>query len=250
LLLHTHLFTWQTLSVETSSSAILKRMGLQRKMSHCQRYKVPNIFSGVTVHPESWSLFSLMDDAMQDRLQGTAPVLKALNGVLLRRKRRAPVAEISLAKDLIADGPEVEISLSRDEDGEEAVVMEGINGRNCEMERERALMQREKAVLERELAALERARALLDREKATLERERAIMERERAIMERERMMLEKDRDVVHSERVALEKERANLKTVERARTEEETGSSRAVNSEKTDRKKQLLYLFEKLIEGI
>uniref|UniRef100_A0A3P9HU33 Si:dkeyp-38g8.5 n=1 Tax=Oryzias latipes TaxID=8090 RepID=A0A3P9HU33_ORYLA len=283
-----HLFSGKRYASMWAWSAILKHMGLQCKMSHYQaskkwenlkkRYKeLKYPPEGVTECPKTWFLFSLMDDALHDRLQGKAPILTApndcSNGDFLPRcrprKRRAPVTEISLANDLIAGGPEIEITLSGDEDGEEAVTLEGSgltkgctlevfdkeDGRNNDshkMDRERALWRREKAVLDRELAALERARALLDREKATLERERAIIERERALMEKEKVILEKERDVVHNERVALEKEKASLNrtSTEPARTEEGTGSSGAVNSETTDRKKQLLYLFEKFLEGI
>uniref|UniRef100_A0A8C7ZLR5 Si:dkeyp-38g8.5 n=1 Tax=Oryzias sinensis TaxID=183150 RepID=A0A8C7ZLR5_9TELE len=237
-----HLFSGKRYASMWAWSAILKHMGLQCKMSHYQaskkwenlkkRYKeLKYPPEGVTECPKTWFLFSLMDDALHDRLQGKAPILTAPNDCS--------------NGDFLPSGLTKRRTLEVfDKEG-------GRNNDSHEMDRERALWRREKAVLDRELAALERARALLDREKATLERERAIMERERALMEKEKVILE-ERDVVHSERVALEIEKASLNrtSAEPARAKEETGSSGAVNSETTDKKKQLLYLFEKLLEGI
>ncbi|XP_072233850.1 uncharacterized protein [Leuresthes tenuis] len=265
--------------------AILKHMGLQHKMTHCQaskkwenmkkRYKeLKNPPDGMKVFPDLWPYFSLMDDAMEGRLQGKAPILKALpnnssNGDFLPiskpKKRKISTMEISSALDLIAVGPEIEFTLNGVNDGEEVAwldrseeITQEVEGKNIgkdseqSTERERLLMQRERAVLDREITALERDRALLERERATMERERAVMERERAVMEREKLMMEKDRDTVRTERRALEEEKAKLERqfALKEGTEEATeDSSNVKDSDVMDRKGRLLFLFEKLVQN-
>ena len=230
---------------------------------------------GMKVFPELWPYFSLMDDAMEGRLQGKAPILKALpnnssNGDFLPiskpKKRKISTMEISSALDLIAVGPEIEFTLNGVNDGEEVAwldrseeITQEVEGKNIgkdsepqSTERERLLMQRERAVLDREITALERDRALLERERATMERERAVMERERAVMEREKLMMEKDRDTVRTERLALEEEKARLERqfAQKEGTKEATEhGSNVKDSDVMDRKERLLFLFEKLVQN-
>ncbi|XP_068442939.1 myb/SANT-like DNA-binding domain-containing protein 4 [Clinocottus analis] len=271
--------------------AILKHMGLEHKMTHNQaskkwenmkkRYKgLKNPPEGMKVFPDAWPHFNLMDDAMEGRLEGSAPILKAISTnddypIISKPKRR----KLSMAPDsppvLLAAGPEIEVSLNGDEDEEAAeesswemdrAIQEMDHGRDMldnerrVMEREKRVMEREKQVVEREQLVLQRERATLDREvaaldrdRASLERERATMEREKAVMERERVLVDKDRDVVSRDRLALEKEKALLDRLSttRERTEEvtEDGSS-GKDSTVTDRKEQFLNLFEKLIENL
>ncbi|KAM4569283.1 uncharacterized protein PAE49_008818 isoform 3-T3 [Odontesthes bonariensis] len=257
-------------------------MGFQQKMTHCQaskkwenmknRYKeLKNPQDGKKVFPELWPYFSLMDDAMEGRLQGNAPILKALsnnssNGDFLPisrpKKRKVSTMEMSSALDLIASGPEIELTLNGVHDGEEVAWLDGseeitqeVEGKNIGKdsepqltEREQLLMQRERAVLDREVTALERDRALLERERAMMERERAAMERERAVMEREKLMMEKDRDTVRTERLTLEQEKARLERQFPQKEGTEDGSN-VKDSDVMDRKERLLYLFEKLVQN-
>ncbi|XP_059182190.1 uncharacterized protein si:dkeyp-38g8.5 [Centropristis striata] len=256
--------------------AILKHMGLQHKMSHCQaskkwenmkkRYKdLKHPPDGVKVFPESWPHFKLMDDATEGRLEGNAPILKAVptNGDFLpnsRAKKRKVSMFINSAGPLLEGGPEIEVSLNGDEDEEEGSeemvgAMQEMENKRDMMESERQVLDREKQVMERERLVLLRERAVLDREvaaldrdRASLERERATIEREKAVLQRERAALERDRDAVSRERLALERERARQERMSAARggAEEATEENHV---DVTDRKERFLNLFEKLIEN-
>ncbi|XP_056281291.1 calcium-binding and coiled-coil domain-containing protein 2 isoform X2 [Pseudoliparis swirei] len=258
-------------------------MGLQHKMTHCQaskkwenmkkRYKgLKNPSDGMKVFPDAWPYFNLMDDAMEGRLEGNAPILKAFptNGDFLpiskHKKRKVSMATHSPPL-LLAGGPEIEVLLNGDEDEEVAeeanreidrAMQEMEHGRDMldgekqVMEREKQVVERERQVLQRERASLDRDVAALDRDRASLERERATMEREKTVMERERALVEKDRDVVSRDRLALEREKAQpdrlATTSERTEEVTEDGGGEK-DSVVTDRKEQFLNLFEKLIEN-
>ncbi|XP_047431981.1 reticulocyte-binding protein homolog 2a isoform X2 [Mugil cephalus] len=252
-------------------------MGLQHKMTHSQaskkwenmkkRYKELKFPpEGVKVSPETWSYFSLMEDAMAGRLEGTAPILKVLPSYdkgdflsISKPKKR----KVFPAAAFVVDGPEVEISLNGAETFEEAAAQEGKreeecistevelndvrSGMDCEryvMEREKEVMKREQLVLQRERAVLDREMALLDRDRALLERERATLEREKALMEKERVMVEKDKDAVCRDRLDLEREKIRLERLfyQKERTEE------GKDADVMDRKERFLHLFERLIE--
>uniref|UniRef100_A0A3B3VEG4 Si:dkeyp-38g8.5 n=1 Tax=Poecilia latipinna TaxID=48699 RepID=A0A3B3VEG4_9TELE len=198
-----------------------------------KRYKeLKNPPPGVKVVPQSWPFFSLMDDAMEGRLQSSAPILKAL-----------PNNKFAESEEVNGSIQDVDIST------------------NCEPQErksEQLLMQRENpyqdvAALDRERALLDRERAATERERAVMERERAVMERERAVMEREKLMLEKDRDALRSERLTLEKEKAKWLRlmVQKERTEEVTeDDSKVMNSDAVDKRERVLFLLEKLAENI
>ncbi|XP_045927976.1 uncharacterized protein si:dkeyp-38g8.5 isoform X2 [Micropterus dolomieu] len=280
-----YLFSGRRNTSMWSWRAILKHMGLQHKMTHSQaskkwenmkkKYKeLKNSADGVKVFPEVWPYFSLMDDAMQGRLEGNAPILKAFASdkdflPVSKPKKRKVSMVINSPTALSADGPEIEVSLNGDEDGEEDTVHEGrqeidrimqeveherntMDSERQVMEREKQVMEREQLVLQRERAVLDREIAALDRDRASLERERATIEREKAVMERERAMVEKDRDAVNRDRLALEREKARLERLSapKGRTEEVTEDRGKVeDSDVMDRKERFLNLFEKLIEN-
>ncbi|XP_023263981.1 uncharacterized protein LOC111656481 isoform X1 [Seriola lalandi dorsalis] len=268
--------------------SILKHMGLQHKMTHSQaskkwenmkkRYKeLKNPPDGVKVFPETWTHFTLMDDAIEGRLEGSAPILKALPSdkdncdflSISKPKKRKVSMVISSPTASVAGGPEIEVSLNGDEDREEEmgegcqdidrIMLEVDNERNVMererqvMEKEKQMMERERQVLQRERAALDREVAALDRDRASLERERAMIEREKAVMEREKAMVEKDRDAVCRDRLALEREKARLERLyaSKERTEDVTeDSSNMKDTDVMDRKERFLHLFEKLIENL
>jgi len=231
-----------------------------------------NPSDGMKVFPDAWPYFNLMDDAMEGRLEGNAPILKAFptNGDFLpiskHKKRKVSMATHSPPL-LLAGGPEIEVLLNGDEDEEVAeeanreidrAMQEMEHGRDMldgekqVMEREKQVVERERQVLQRERASLDRDVAALDRDRASLERERATMEREKTVMERERALVEKDRDVVSRDRLALEREKAQpdrlATTSERTEEVTEDGGGEK-DSVVTDRKEQFLNLFEKLIEN-
>ncbi|XP_068572839.1 M protein, serotype 24 [Cebidichthys violaceus] len=270
--------------------AILKHMGLQHKMTHSQaskkwenlkkRYKgLKNPSDGMKGIPDAWPYFNLMDDAMEGRLEGDAPIIKTFptNGHFpptpKPKKRKVSVVANSPTA-AVANGPEIEVSLNGDEDEEaleegsreiDRAMLEIEHGRDTMdggrrvmerekrvMEREEQVVERERQVLQRERAALDREVAALDRDRASLERERATVEREKAVMERERALVEKDRDGVRRDRQALEREKARLDRLSatKERTEEvPEDSSEANDSVLVDRKEHFLNLFEKLIEN-
>lgn len=242
-------------------------------ISH-QELKYPP--EGVKVFPEVWPHFSLMDDAMEGRLQGTAPILEALPHnsnnsdflpALVPKKRRVLSVEASSFTDVVASEPEIEVSLNGNEDGEDeedATVLERCEevirvipkvetGSEQQMTtREQLLDQKEKMVLDREMSTLDRERVLLEREHAVMERERAVMERERAVLEREKSMIEKDREALHRERLALDQEKARWEraSAQSERTEKTTEKDgKVMDSDAVDRKERFLYLFEKLVEN-
>uniref|UniRef100_A0AAQ5XQ84 Myb/SANT-like DNA-binding domain-containing protein n=1 Tax=Amphiprion ocellaris TaxID=80972 RepID=A0AAQ5XQ84_AMPOC len=261
-----YLFSGKRNSSKWAWRAILKHMGLQHKMTHCQaskkwenmkkRYKeLKSPPEGVKVFPETWPYFSLMDDAMEGRLEGNAPILKAYSSdnnkgdflpIPKPKKRKVSSMEISSAS--VADGPEIEVSrICKDSE-------QRVKEREIEvMERERLVLQRERAVLEREIAVLDRDRALLERERATIERERATMEREKAVMERERAMVEKERDAVCRDQLALHQQKAKLKRISATTESTEEAAednSKVEESDTTDRKERFLILFKKLVEKL
>lgn len=253
------MFGWRT---------VLRHMGLQDKMTHHQaakkwenmkkKYKDLK-FSGIGLYPQ-WRYFSLMNDAMEGRLDGSGPLLmttvedrlEVLNCPKRKRKNLMPsIASVeSLAPSTnsptftVFSGPEVEVTIKE----EEPVVKNPDIGHSLQkadnetdvmdrqkqiMEREYLLLQRERAGLEREAAALERDRASLDRDRAAIEREKTLLDRERAIMEREREALTKDQQ-------ALQQEKAKL-----VRTQNDLD-----NTDNVDRKERFLLLLEKLINSL
>ncbi|XP_015256377.1 PREDICTED: uncharacterized protein LOC107101829 [Cyprinodon variegatus] len=253
------LFSRQRNSSKWAWRTILKHMGLHHKMTHRQaskkwenlkkRYKdLKNPPPGVRTVPETWHLFSLMDDALKGRLQGSAPVLKSLprnnnnNDFLLApspKRTRLSMSEVSSAVEFEEGGAEIEVLLNGDEDEsavaamEESEEMNGLvqevdiytNSEPEEIKSEQQLLacdrvaQKQKteqkvrtdwdaAIRQQDRMLLERERAAMERERGVMERERAVLERERALIDREKLMLERERDALRSERLVLEKQKA------------------------------------------
>ncbi|XP_037552209.1 uncharacterized protein si:dkeyp-38g8.5 [Nematolebias whitei] len=284
---NSYLFSGRKNSSKWAWRAILKHMGLHFKMTHRQASKKWDNMKkkykelkyppeGVKVFPEVWPYFSLMDDAMEDRLQGMAPILEALPHssnnsdflpALVPKKRRVLSVEGSSVTYLVASEPEIEVSLNGNEDGEDEedetvlerceevnrVIPKVETGSEQQMtKREQMLDQKEMVVLDREISTLDRERALLEREHAVMERERAVMEREKAVLEREKSMIEKDREALHRERLALDKEKARWERVSAQNERTETTTEKdgnVMDSDAADRKERFLYLFEKLVEN-
>lgn len=286
------LFSGMKNSSKWAWRTILKHMGLHHKMTHRQaskkfenlkkRYKdLKYPPEGVRVVPESWPFFSLMEDAMEGRLQGSAPILKVLphntdNSDFLQepanKRKRASNTGVSSAVQMGEGWGEIEVLVNGDEDETAVAELEesemfngfiqevdiGTDSEQLDSQSELSLKQRKKkgqnvAALHRERALLERERVTLERERAVMERERAVMERERAVMEREKLMLEKDREALHTERLALEKEKARWERLfaQKTRTEAvpEDGSN-VTNADAVERKERFLSLLEKLAENI
>lgn len=233
---------------------------------------------GVEVFPDVWPYFSLMDNAMAGRLEGSAPILKAFphnkdNGEFLIKPKKKKLAAM-VKSSIVAAPTEIEFPLNGIEDGEVVAEQEGPQDIDCILqevederrttcseqqvaEREKEVMERERLVLQRERAVLDREIAVLDRDRAVLERERAALDREKAVMERERAMVERDRDALRRDRLALEREKARLMSLseEKEGSEEEvteessSNSSNVKESDDMDRKQRLIHLFEKLIDN-
>ena len=204
--------------------------------------------------PEVWPHFNLMDDAMEGRLEGIAPILKADFLPISKPKKRNASMMMSPPVPSLASEPEIEVSLHGDEDDDEGSQLNECTMQEMEqvMEREKRVMERERMVLQRERAVLDREVAALDRDRASLERERATIEREKAVIEREKAAVEKDRDVVSKQRLALEREKARLERLSAAKERTEEGKEdggHVTDSDLIDRKERFLNLFEKLIEN-
>lgn len=221
--------------------------------------------------PDVWPYFSLMDNAMAGRLEGSAPILKAFphnkdNGEFLIKPKKRKLAAM-VKSSIVAAPTEIEFPLNGIEDGEVVAEQEGPQDIDCilqEVEDERRttcseqqVAEREKEVMERERLVLQRERAVLDREIAVLDRDRAVLERERAALDREKAVMERDRDALRRDRLALEREKARLVSLseEKEGSEEEvteessSNSSNVKESGDMDRKQRLIHLFEKLIEN-
>ncbi|XP_072311197.1 uncharacterized protein [Eucyclogobius newberryi] len=250
---------------------ILKHMGLQDKMTHYQaakkwenlkkKYKevryTPHAHSpGVAPFPQ-WSFFTLMNDAMEGRLDGSAPILittqqdrhEVLN-CPKRKKRRLLIPTISSVESMAPvppsdffTGPEIEVKFNGVEPHERSLdighILQEVDSEKQVMERHRQMMEHEHLLLQRERAALDREMASLERDRASLDRDRAAIEREKALMDRERAVVEKEREAVAKDRQALDQERARLVNTQ----------GHSDDTDHTDRKERFLLLFEKLINN-
>lgn len=221
---------------------------------------------------EMWPYFGLMNDAMEGRLQGDAPILKAMSsnkdmGESLpssKPTRGKASTGINSSMDLLMVESVNEVSVSGDENGEneghwelDDIMDESgqerdtIDEQRHVVDKEKQVMERERLVMQRERAVLDREMAALDRDRASLERERAILEREKVVLEKERMMVEKERDAVCRDRLAVEREKARLQRLcaSTERLKETTGDG-AEEKDIPDRKERFLNLLEKLLENV
>ncbi|XP_046878997.1 uncharacterized protein si:dkeyp-38g8.5 isoform X1 [Hypomesus transpacificus] len=272
-----HLFSGKRNAAKYAWRSILKHMGLQRTVTHCQaskkwdnlkkKYKeLKHPLEGVKVSPDQWPFFSLMSEALGGRLSGSAPLLLPQTSANTeddflpsRKRKRTP-----LPRSTLRQGPtEVEVLLSEEEgssremelDMEEEVEKERatLERGRATLEGDRALLEREMQALQREKAGMEREMAALERERAVMERERAVMERERAVMEGERRMMEKDRAVLIRDKRVLDRDRKAVERLGSVRDGEmraEEGEEQERDSALQERRERFLNLFEKLIEAL
>ncbi|XP_072528988.1 uncharacterized protein [Salminus brasiliensis] len=279
------LFTGKRNTSVIAWRAILKEMGIQRKMSTSQarkkwenlkkKYKeMKNPPPGVTVNPTNWQWFSLMDDAMEGRLNDSEAMVSTASlgddsDFRPDRPRKRGRDSYQSEIEFLVEGEESRLSeettrdrtetgSDRDEMEQERVLLESDR---AALESERMVLEREKMVLDRERAGLERELAALDRDRASLEREKAAVERDRASVEHERAQLEKERAEMDKERAKLERNRATLERqrvgaggdqgVDLNDTALEDGKLAEVEMETAsiERRQKFLDLFEKLIEN-
>ncbi|XP_062373974.1 uncharacterized protein LOC134062103 [Sardina pilchardus] len=278
------LFTGRRNSSKLAWRTILKEMGLQGKMSAWQamkkwdnlknKYKeLKNPPPGITVPPESWRWFTLMDDAMEGRLEGTAKELSIASVLTSNDDEFLPSKRPSSKRqrgDEEATGGQPELLLNAYDlwgsgiSGDAAQEIES-DRRDIEQERgqldsDRALMEKEREVLERERMVLERERAGLQRELAAMDRDRATLERERASVERDRAQLDWKVAQLEKERAKLEREKIDLHRPAKTLKKDSTGGTNGgtstpedikdteLDAEQLERRQRFLSLFEKLIE--
>uniref|UniRef100_A0A4W4FVV5 Uncharacterized protein n=1 Tax=Electrophorus electricus TaxID=8005 RepID=A0A4W4FVV5_ELEEL len=244
------LFTGKRNTSVIAWRAILKEMGIQRRMSTSQarkkwenlkkKYKVSyhNPPPGVSVNPTNWQWFSLMEDAIEGRLNNSEELLSTASlgddcDYRPDKPRKRTHEPYRSEIELLVEGDDIERSL---------------------LERERAALERERMVMDREQAGLERELAALQRERASLEREKAAVERERASVEHQRAQLEKERAEMDRERARLDRDRAALERQRRGGMSDGShGDDQLADVEmepaSIERRQKFLDLFEKLIEN-
>lgn len=205
------LFTGRRNAAKAAWRAILKELGLQGKVSTHQlakkwdnlkrRYKdlrYPSVGMENTVDPSSWPWFSLMNEAMEGQLSGSAPLLDPITRCTDHEPSPRPRPRVTLPP--LPPPPSLPPASSAPDFSTESFV-EGT---------EQGALEREWDILDRERATLERDREMMERDRATVERERATMQAERMWLERERADLQRDRAMVEQERAALARDREIL----------------------------------------
>ncbi|KAK7886128.1 hypothetical protein WMY93_025749 [Mugilogobius chulae] len=224
---------------------ILRHMGLQDKMTHYQaakkwenlkrKYKEIKITPqphgrGVAPYPQ-WFYYSLMNDAMEGRLDGSAPVLtttqqdriEVLNHTKVKKRRLQMPTIVSVESVAAAPpsppsdvftGQEIEVNFNGEVPQAESLdishILQEVDNEKEVMDQHKQMLEREHLLLQRERAALDREVASLERDRASLDRDRAVIEREKALLDRERVVVEKEREAVAKDRQALEQEKARL----------------------------------------
>ncbi|KAL2103017.1 hypothetical protein ACEWY4_002185 [Coilia grayii] len=247
------LFTGKKNSARLAWRAILKEMGLQGKITALQakkkwdnlqsKYKniheqeLKNPPSGVTVIPQCWHRYSLMDDAMQGRLDDSAKKLSITSSTAydvsdfqpsrprMKRWRASSEQEIGTAVSSASAVASAAAAMGAAEKNEIELMVDDSDvvwtpvgcptGQEAEQDRldieqERAQLDSDRLMVDREREVLERERILLERERAGLQRELAALDRDRASLERDRATVERERAAVDWERAMLEKERTRL----------------------------------------
>uniref|UniRef100_A0A3B3CBX2 Uncharacterized LOC112151873 n=1 Tax=Oryzias melastigma TaxID=30732 RepID=A0A3B3CBX2_ORYME len=197
-----------------------------------RRYKELKFPSrGVDTNPNSWPWFYRMNDAMEGRFSGAAPILtpivedededcEPLSSTPKKRARRSRGGMTEFLTesemDLLVDNEDkngstalgdfhrlTEFSYKREKMFVKAGMEHLINSDLFFS----TMLLRKWEMVERERAALEREREMVERERATVERERAVVQAERLWLDRERAAVERDRAMVEQERLALGRER-------------------------------------------
>lgn len=279
------LFTGKRNTSVIAWRAILKEMGIQRKMSTSQarkkwenlkkKYKeMKNPPPGVTVNPTNWQWYPLMDDAMEGRLNDSEAMVSTASlgddtDYRPDRPRKRGRDSFQSEIEFLVEGDESRLSeettrdrtetgSDRDEMEEERALLESdrdtVESERMVLEREKIVLDRERAGIERDLAALDRGRAALEREKAAVERDRASVEHERAQLEKERADMDKERAKLERSRAALERQRAGLGgeqgvDLNDAAEEGERLAEAETETASIERRQKFLDLFEKLIEN-
>uniref|UniRef100_A0A3Q2PW57 Uncharacterized LOC105929716 n=1 Tax=Fundulus heteroclitus TaxID=8078 RepID=A0A3Q2PW57_FUNHE len=197
------LFTGRRNAAKAAWRAILKELGLQGKVSTYQmakkwdnlkrRYKdlkyPPVGMESAADGASSWPWFHLMNDAMEGRLTGSAPILTPITQDDDQHPDPAPRRRLRLP-------PPQQPSSSTDFEEPCGGTLGGLEREWEAVERERAALEREREMVEGDRAALERERAALQAERLWLDRERAAVEQDRALMEQERAALGREREVL------------------------------------------------------
>lgn len=139
----------------------------------------------------SWPWFHLMNDAMEGRLAGSAPLLTPLTQDDDQHPDPAPRHRLRLAPPPPQQPPS-------STDFQEACggTLGGLEREWEAVERERAALEREREMVERDREAVERERAAVQAERLWLDRERAAVEQDRALVEQERAALGREREVL------------------------------------------------------
>lgn len=130
----------------------------------------------------SWPWFHLMNDAMEGRLAGSAPLLTPLTQDDDQHPDPAPRHRLRLP-------PAQQPSSSTDFQEPCGGTLGGLEQEWEAVERERAALERERETVERDRAAVQAERLWLDRERAAVEQDRALVEQERAALVRDREAL-------------------------------------------------------------
>ncbi|XP_062861665.1 uncharacterized protein si:dkeyp-38g8.5 [Trichomycterus rosablanca] len=272
------LFTGKRNTSVVAWRAILKEMGIHRKMSTSQarkkwenlkkKYKeMKNPPPGITVNPTNWQWFSLMEDAMEGRLNECEALVSTVSlgedseyrpDRPKRRGRETFHSDMDILVDEDDTGLSGDISRDlgsdRDEMDQERVIIESdraaLDSERMVLEREKMVLDRERAGLERELAALDRDRASLEREKAAVERDRASVEHERAQMEKKRAEMDRERARLERDRAAFERQRegAPAEVIENPEGPEKPAEGE-IELASIAKRQKFLDLFEKLIEN-
>ncbi|XP_044211597.1 uncharacterized protein LOC122985188 [Thunnus albacares] len=247
------IFTGRRNSALRGWRAIRKEMGLQGMLSARQlkkkwdnlkeKYKVlktpPEGMENLT-RPSSWRWFSLMDEAMNGRLVGTAGIVQPSlrDEDEDRPAALPPLALPNAGPSVVETGPDVGdvlepsgVEAARRRTSEPrsrphaavlyatllpncaaaaaaASTSSSVAGRN--IVREAAEVDGKLAELQRERRALEREQAEFDRELIALERDRELLNRDAAALERDRASIERDRTTIERDRAALDRDRAFL----------------------------------------
>uniref|UniRef100_A0A4W4FW32 Myb/SANT-like DNA-binding domain-containing protein n=1 Tax=Electrophorus electricus TaxID=8005 RepID=A0A4W4FW32_ELEEL len=265
---HTHV---RALPFARCDRAILKEMGIQRRMSTSQarkkwenlkkKYKeMKNPPPGVSVNPTNWQWFSLMEDAIEGRLNNSEELLSTASlgddcDYRPDKPRKRTHEPYRSEIELLVEGDDIALSDGASQERADAGSdRDDVEQERSLLERERAALERERMVMDREQAGLERELAALQRERASLEREKAAVERERASVEHQRAQLEKERAEMDRERARLDRDRAALERQRRGGMSDGShGDDQLADVEmepaSIERRQKFLDLFEKLIEN-
>lgn len=136
----------------------------------------------------SWPWFHLMNDAIEGRLAGSAPLLEPVTEDDDLNPEPAPRHRPRLP-------PPQQPSSSTDFQ-EPCGTLGGLEQEWEVLERERGALERERELVDQDRAAVERERAAMQADRLWLDRERAAVEQERALLEQERAALGREREVL------------------------------------------------------